>query len=381
MPHAVFSTQILPKDVQSSPQPGNEKIPSSRPESKRLISHLRAAARSAVREWHKRGVEPSQRMMFDMDVHKEETRELLASHLLASEESARQLVQRGLSIPSASSHDHAERLCYHAIRTTKGLAASPLNLQRVLARAGVEGAFDARDFTKFAIGLRAIADQSRDVREFLSKSSDEVTAEDMKPIVALVQNYAALDAGRVRKDSEGRLLSEVRREHVAAFGPDAYDRVSEALRSIETSANEQREGDLVSLLPLSNHASLLALPAVVASDLAAHDLDYAKWSKSGWQGTRTDMVLLEPKLVRMRIDGISDEIILALRPEIAGNSADYHYSPQTFLSGSGYYAVGGCSSRAGDRFGTEQYTHEAESIKAMHGERNAGKSPEWTSTH
>lgn len=59
MPHAVFSAQILPSSIKAAPQAAHERIPTTSEKDRELIAMLRAAARSAVREWRSRGVEPA----------------------------------------------------------------------------------------------------------------------------------------------------------------------------------------------------------------------------------------------------------------------------------------------------------------------------------
>jgi len=363
MPHPVFSAQALPRDVQAAPQDSHETIPTTRPESKRLVATLRAAAASAVREWRAKGAEPTQHMMFDMDVYRDEVIDLLDIHIETTRDAEQALASRGLGSATAGSSEHAERLCYHAIRTVKGLAIHPSVMARILARADIGSGYDSRDFTKFAIGLRAVAHTNPAVRRVLSKPTEDVDPSDLNAVAALLRNFAATRSGRVRLDEAGRARSEVLREHLAGFGPDAITEVNETIERIHAAA--AAHGEYSPLSASDDCGGLLALPSVVAGDLLAHGLSYAQWRDLGWSQYAGDspLMLLEPALVAMRRDGMPDEMILAIRPDVGSDDTEYPYSVSRFLAGPGAYAVGGQSERGVEAFGSDVITNEAEQIR------------------
>lgn len=283
--------------------------------------------------------------MFDLDVHSNEVEPLLAMHL-------RHLEDRG-DVVTAALEERARRLCYHAIRTVKGLAISPTNLLRLMVRVlppqDAGGAMSYRTVTSFAVALRSLAYKRPEVRAFLDKDQDSVTSADFAPMMAMVRNVAAHERGALDRSLGGPLDAMVTTSTLEGLSDAAVLAAESALQDmVEHNGGVDAFGEPLSLSIYDQHADLLALPHHVARDLAASRLTFKQWREHGWEALdEGDIVVLEPQLVAMRAQGFPDSHLLMLRPELANpDDAEYRYSPTRLASLTDRFAFEGGSPRA-----------------------------------
>lgn len=371
-PNPIFSRQILPPDVKSEPQPPDQVIPTKRPESKKLVSLYRQAARAAVQEWRRRGFSPDQAFLSEFDVFDWEMESLALVHREALRRTSESMRHDGRPVVVAdlAAQSNTDRHCFRALRTLKGLAISPQVLQRAIAWTGPGALYRASEFADLGIVLRAASTTRPLLRRSLSKTASQVTAADLEVISNLLANYAALSAGRVRArfDDDGELEPEVNPQTVGEFTMDGLERVEAALQEIASMAEQYlpEQGETFSLSAFDNHADLLALPRSVSAALCAARLTYSEWAEHGWMRpnpNRGELILLDPALVRQRIDGLPDIMIEALSPDIRSSTGG-RYSLSTFFAGDGRFAVGGMSAPGAERFGSEACSQMRDVIKA-----------------